>query len=322
MFQRFTERARGVIARAQDEALRVGDASVSGEHILVGLLREEEGLASQLLEGLGVDAELVSERVGAVSHPERVSSRPVPFSEHAKRALEQAVRQALSLGHDFIGTEHLLLGLLCVQDSDAARTLRGRAVSYEAVRARIALHSSPGMRGGRVAKGRPSRAAPQRSRDPRETLLAHLARQRDPTPDLSTVRILKERARPERRVFAVSFQGGANERHLWFVEVRRTPDGSWRSQAASGGPRPAPFREGHWIHLEGWSEDGHFCMGGELLREAEGCESRLALPDGTELIDDVSNGVVLFLAERALEQSAVVHLYDSAGALIASQPAF
>jgi hypothetical protein len=216
MFQRFTERARGVIARAQDEALRVGDESVNSEHILFGLLREDEG----------------------------------------------------------------------------------------------------------VAKARPGRAAPQRSRDPRETLLAHLARQRDPTLDMSTVRILKERARPERRVFAVTFQAGEDEWHLWFAEVRRTPDGSWSSQAASGGRRPAPARAGRWIHLEGWSEASHFCLGGELLREAEGCEARLALPDGTELIDDVSNGVVLFLAERALEQPAVVRLYDSAGALIASQPAF
>jgi hypothetical protein len=87
--------------------------------------------------------------------------------------------------------------------------------------------------------------------------------------------------------------------------------------------RPAPRRDGRWIYLEGWSQDDRFCLGGELLVDsAEAREARLALADGTELVDDLAGGVVLFLDDRSLQHPAIVRVYDGHGATLASHPAF
>lgn len=95
------------------------------------------------------------------------------------------------------------------------------------------------------------------------------------------------------------------------------------SSAGSGGPRPAPRRDGRWIYLEGWSEDDRFCLGGELLVNSDQInEVRLALADGTVLVDDVVGGVVLFLDDRPLRHPVLVRVYDGRGAMLASHPAF
>jgi hypothetical protein len=109
-FARFTPRARNVIVVAQNKAHDAGNNEIGTVHLLLALFAEGEGLAMKLLAGQGIDAEAVA---SAVTLPPRVDDVPalVPFDGHAKKALELTFRQALRLGHNYIGTEHLLLAL-------------------------------------------------------------------------------------------------------------------------------------------------------------------------------------------------------------------
>lgn len=128
MFERFTERARQVIVLAQDEARGLRHGYIGTEHILLGLIREEEGCAARVLRDLGIGE--VSARsdllriVGRGSPTERVPKDEIPYTPRAKKVLEWALREALSLGHNYIGTEHILLGLVREGEGVAARLLR------------------------------------------------------------------------------------------------------------------------------------------------------------------------------------------------------
>ena len=115
MFERFTERARQVVVLAQEEA-RVNKVRYIGpEHILVGLLREDGGLAAKVLRHLGVEEKKLRDIVSKMSEgsdpPEEVTGQ-IPMTPRAKVSLELALREALGLGHNYIGTEHILLGLM------------------------------------------------------------------------------------------------------------------------------------------------------------------------------------------------------------------
>ena len=124
--QRFTERARGVIVIARKEARSLGYDRAGSEHILLGLVREREGLAGQALEDLGVDVEGVRGQIPAVAASgDADAQRHLPFTTPARMAIERALCQSLSLGHDFIGTKHLLLGLLFVDECRGAQ-IHGR----------------------------------------------------------------------------------------------------------------------------------------------------------------------------------------------------
>ena len=113
MFERFTERARQVVVLAQEEARTLKHNYIGTEHILLGLLREEEGLAARVLESLDITVERVrSQVVRIVGSGEEVTAGQIPFTPRAKKVLELALREALSLGHNYIGTEHILLALL------------------------------------------------------------------------------------------------------------------------------------------------------------------------------------------------------------------
>jgi ATP-dependent Clp protease ATP-binding subunit ClpC len=125
VFERFTEPARRVVVLAQEEAREeLRHNYVGTEHILLGLLREEDGLASQLLASLGISLESARAHViRIVGSGEEVASGPIPFTPRAKRILELALREALSLGHNYIGTEHILLGLVRESEGVAVRVL-------------------------------------------------------------------------------------------------------------------------------------------------------------------------------------------------------
>lgn len=115
MFERFTERARQVVILAQEEARSLHHEEITSGHVLLGLAREEEGLSARVLEALDTDAERL--RIALLEviprGPEDVpGSGQVPFTATAKRDLELALREALSLGHNYIGTEHILLGVV------------------------------------------------------------------------------------------------------------------------------------------------------------------------------------------------------------------
>jgi catechol 2,3-dioxygenase-like lactoylglutathione lyase family enzyme len=117
MFERYTERARQVVVLAQDEARRLDHGYIGVEHLLIGLLREEEGLAARALREAGLTVEALRHQVRQImSVGDTPATGQIPFTPHAKRALEQSLVEALHLGHAFVGTEHVLLGLLRVSD--------------------------------------------------------------------------------------------------------------------------------------------------------------------------------------------------------------
>jgi ATP-dependent Clp protease ATP-binding subunit ClpA len=124
VFERFTERARQVIVLAQDEAQTMKHNYIGTEHVLIGLLREEEGLAARVLESLGLTVEAVRAHVvRMIGLGEELKTGQIPFTPRAKKALELSLREALRLGHNYIGTEHLLLGLVRETDGVAVRIL-------------------------------------------------------------------------------------------------------------------------------------------------------------------------------------------------------
>jgi ATP-dependent Clp protease ATP-binding subunit ClpC len=148
MFERFTERARQVVVLAQEEARTLKHNYIGTEHILLGLLREEEGLAARVLESLDITVERVrAQVVRIVGSGEEVTSWQIPFTPRAKKVLELALREALSLGHNYIGTEHILLGLVRENEGVAARILLDFDADSEKIRNEvIRMLSGPGGR--------------------------------------------------------------------------------------------------------------------------------------------------------------------------------
>ena len=167
MFERFTERARQVVVLAQEEARILKHNYIGTEHILLGLLREEEGLAARVLESLDITVERVrAQVVRIVGSGEEVTSGQIPFTPRAKKVLELALREALSLGHNYIGTEHILLGLVRENEGVAARILLDFDADSEKIRNEvIRMLSGPGGRQGQ--RRRRPRARRARARSPR-----------------------------------------------------------------------------------------------------------------------------------------------------------
>ena len=133
MFERFTERARHVVVLAQDEARMVGHRQVGSEHLLLGLLSAGEGIAAQALASTGVWLDPARAAVAAAGQ-DPVQATQIPFSPDAKRVLERALREAVRLGHNYIGTEHLLLGLLREDDCAGYRVLKELGTDVEQLR--------------------------------------------------------------------------------------------------------------------------------------------------------------------------------------------
>src|SRR3982075_394054 len=163
MFERFTERARQVVVLAQDEARALKHNYIGTEHILLGLLREEEGRAARVLESLDITVEEVRAQVARiVGQGDEVTTGQIPFTPRAKKVLELALREALSLGHNYIGTEHILLGLVREDEGVAARILLDFAADSEKIRNEvIRMLSGPGGRrqGGQGAGAQGAAAA-------------------------------------------------------------------------------------------------------------------------------------------------------------------
>jgi prophage maintenance system killer protein len=138
MFTRFTDRARRVVVLAQQEARGLGHGSVGAEHLLLGLLAEGQGVAALALESLGVSLEEVRDQVGEIAgRGQDTSAGRIPFTPQAKKVLEGSLREALQLGHTYIGTEHLLLSLLAVGDGIPAQVLAGRGITNALARERV-----------------------------------------------------------------------------------------------------------------------------------------------------------------------------------------
>ena len=138
MFERFTDRARRVVVLAQEEARLLNHNYIGTEHILLGLIHEGEGVAAKALESLGISLEAVRSQVEEIIGQGGASpSGHIPFTPRAKKVLELSLREALQLGHNYIGTEHILLGLVRDRDALAARALSELDVSAEWLRTRL-----------------------------------------------------------------------------------------------------------------------------------------------------------------------------------------
>ncbi len=146
MFERFTDRARRVVVLAQEEARLLNHNYIGTEHILLGLLNEGEGIAAQALESLDIDLASVREEVvKIIGQGQQSPSGHIPFTPRAKKVLELSLREALQLGHNYIGTEHILLGLIREGEGVAAQVLQQLGAELQKVRQTvIQLLSGPG----------------------------------------------------------------------------------------------------------------------------------------------------------------------------------
>jgi ATP-dependent Clp protease ATP-binding subunit ClpC len=146
VFERFTDRARRVVVLAQEEARFLNHNYIGTEHILLGLLNEGEGIAAQALESLDIDlASVRDEVVKIIGQGQQSPSGHIPFTPRAKKVLELSLREALQLGHNYIGTEHILLGLIREGEGVAAQVLQQLGAELQKVRQTvIQLLSGPG----------------------------------------------------------------------------------------------------------------------------------------------------------------------------------
>src|SRR5690348_1253728 len=161
MFERFTDRARRVVVLAQEEARMLSHNYIGTEHILLGLIHEGDGIAAKALESLGISLEAVRAQVEEIiGQGQQAPTGHIPFTPRAKKVLELSLREALQLGHNYIGTEHILLGLIREGEGVAAQVLQKLGADLNRVRQQVIQLLS-----GHIGKGegQPSEAAPQGS---------------------------------------------------------------------------------------------------------------------------------------------------------------
>jgi hypothetical protein len=138
MFERFTDRARRVVVLAQEEARHLNHNYIGTEHILLGLIHEGDGVAARSLEALDISLEAVRTQVQEiVGHGDEAPTGHIPFTPRAKKVLELSLREAMSLGHNYIGTEHILLGLIREGGGVAAQVLVKEGGSLDRVRQQV-----------------------------------------------------------------------------------------------------------------------------------------------------------------------------------------
>jgi ATP-dependent Clp protease ATP-binding subunit ClpC len=138
MFERFTDRARRVVVLAQEEARVLNHHYVGTEHILLGLIHEGDGVAAKALESLGISLETVRQQVEEIiGRGEQPPTGHIPFTPRAKKVLELSLREALQLGHNYIGTEHILLGMISEGKGVAAQVLVRLGADQDRVRQEV-----------------------------------------------------------------------------------------------------------------------------------------------------------------------------------------
>ncbi|MEV2275809.1 ATP-dependent Clp protease ATP-binding subunit [Nocardiopsis sp. NPDC049922] len=165
MFERFTDRARRVVVLAQEEARMLNHNYIGTEHILLGLIHEGEGVAAKALESLGISLEAVRQQVEEIiGQGQQAPSGHIPFTPRAKKVLELSLREALQLGHNYIGTEHILLGLIREGEGVAAQVLVKLGADLNRVRQQV-IQLLHGYQSGKEpqATGASSESAPSTS---------------------------------------------------------------------------------------------------------------------------------------------------------------
>jgi ATP-dependent Clp protease ATP-binding subunit ClpA len=145
-FEKFTERAKKVLTLAQEEAERSRHSYIGTEHLLLGLLREREGLAGHVLTNLGIDTDMVRQTISAVlGRNERLEFQQIIPTSRVKKVIELSFDEARRLGHNYVGTEHILLGLLIEGEGIAAHVLKDLGATLEKVRAEIERLEATGL---------------------------------------------------------------------------------------------------------------------------------------------------------------------------------
>ena len=164
MFERFTDRARRVVVLAQEEARMLNHNYIGTEHILLGLIHEGEGVAAKALESLGISLEAVRSQVEEIiGQGQQAPSGHIPFTPRAKKVLELSLREALQLGHNYIGTEHILLGLIREGEGVAAQVLVKLGADLNRVRQQV-IQLLSGYQGKEpAAAGGPAEGTPSTS---------------------------------------------------------------------------------------------------------------------------------------------------------------
>jgi ATP-dependent Clp protease ATP-binding subunit ClpC len=151
VFERFTERARRVVVLAQEEARLLNHNYIGTEHILLGLIHEGEGVAAKALEALGLSLKDVRGDVEEIiGQGQSVPTGQIPFTPRAKKVLELSLRESLQLGHNYIGTEHVLLGLVREGEGVGAQVLQKRGADLDSVRAKVVSLLSGFTPGGEI----------------------------------------------------------------------------------------------------------------------------------------------------------------------------
>ena len=158
MFERFTEKARRVVVYAQEEARMLNQNYIGTEHLLLGLIREQDGIAAKALESLNISLEDVHAQVeDLIGKGTFVPTGHIPFTPRAKKVLELSLREALQLGHNYIGTEHILLGLIREGEGVAAQVLLNLGADLDKVRSAVIQllsgHYGKGTEGGEERRG-------------------------------------------------------------------------------------------------------------------------------------------------------------------------
>ena len=149
MFERFTDRARRVVVLAQEEARMLNHNYIGTEHILLGLIHEGEGVAAKALESLNISLEAVRQQVEEIiGQGQAAPTGHIPFTPRAKKVLELSLREALQLGHNYIGTEHILLGLIREGEGVAAQVLQKLGADLNRVRQTV-IQLLSGYTGGK-----------------------------------------------------------------------------------------------------------------------------------------------------------------------------
>jgi ATP-dependent Clp protease ATP-binding subunit ClpC len=186
MFERFNNRSRLVIVHAQEEARALHHSYIGTEHLLLALVSDHSGMGAIVLESMGATEDRVRERLGHYMPTVEAKDAPsghIPFTPRAKRVLELGLREALQLGHEFIGTEHLLLALIQEEDGLAGQTLRDLGVRLDAAREQVLARHPPELSPPSPSLGPPGPRPPSPASNPLraevESLRAEVARLQD-----------------------------------------------------------------------------------------------------------------------------------------------
>jgi ATP-dependent Clp protease ATP-binding subunit ClpC len=236
MFERFTDRARRVVVLAQEEARMLNHNYVGTEHILLGLIREGGGVAAQALESLGITEEAARQQVEEVVGAGQPGSQKghLPFTPRAKKTLQLSLREAIALGHAYIGTEHILLGLVRADEGVVMRVLNGLGVEPTRVRQKVIqlvsarrVHEEPGA-GSATGRGKRKLLSELRGRlDSLEWRLSVLEQRVGTAPDLGQLdqEITQVRRDKEAAIDAQDFENAAvlrdREQHLFSDKAAR-----------------------------------------------------------------------------------------------------